>query len=137
MRQVHPAGLNARRRPSDPEGMRRVLLVLLLILPFSTGCFVLDEIDKGAEIMDQHASKERREAEAKKKASEKKQDEEGGGLVAGLQEQVASLGGWIDEATEEKPPERDPSDTVVRCKVGGKTQYLRKSDCRVRGGQAL
>ena len=117
--------------------MRRAVLLLLTVLPFTSGCFVLDEIDKGAQIMDQHASQERREAEAKEKADAKKQEEEGGGLVAGLQEQVASLGGWIEEATEEAPPERDPSDTVVRCQVAGKTQFLRKSDCRVRGGREL
>lgn len=115
----------------------RHVLPLFLVLWLCSGCFVLDEIDKGAAIMDQHASQERREAEAKKKAEEKKEAEEGGSLLGDLQGQVANLGGWLGEATEEGPPERDPSDTVVRCQIAGRTQFLRKSDCRVRGGKAL
>lgn len=112
--------------------MRRALS-LTLIVWLCSGCFVLDEIDKGAAIMDQHASQERREAEAKEKA----EDEEGGSLLADLQDQVAGLGGWLQEATEKAPAERDPSDTVARCQIAGRTKYLRKTDCRVRGGTVL
>lgn len=110
---------------------------LLLVLWFGTGCFVLEEIDKGHAIMDQHASPERREAEAKKKAAKEKEQESEGSLLADLQGQVSNLGGWIEEVSEEAPPERDPSDSVVRCRVSGRTQYLRKTDCRVRGGREL
>ena len=114
--------------------MRRALS-LTLVLWLCSGCFVLDEIDKGAAIMDQHASQERREAEAKAKAAEEEAD--GESLLADLKGQVASLGGWLQEATEKAPAERDPSDTVSRCQVGGRTHYLRKSDCRIRGGRIL
>lgn len=114
--------------------MRR-LVPLTLVLWLCSGCFVLDEIDSGAEIMDQHASNERRAADAEKKA--KTAEEEEGSLLADLQGQVASLGGWLEEATEKAPPERDPSDTPVLCEVAGRTHYLRKSDCSVRGGRAL
>jgi hypothetical protein len=112
--------------------MRRAFS-LTLIVWLCSGCFVLDEIDKGAAIMDQHASQERREAEAKEKA----EDDDGGSLLANLQGQVAGLGGWLQKATEKAPAERDPSDTVTRCQLAGRTKYLRKSDCRVRGGTVL
>lgn len=115
--------------------MRR-LVPLLLIVWFATGCFVLDEIDKGHAIMDQHASQERREAEAEKKAAADK-DEDEGGLFEDLKGQVAAVGGWIEDASEQSPAERDASDTVVSCRIGGRTQFLRKSDCRVRGGRPL
>jgi hypothetical protein len=117
----------------------RALLPLGLLLCLCTGCFVLDEIDKGHAIMDQHASPERREKEAAEAAAREEQakSDDDAGLVAGLQEQVANLGGWIDDVSKEDPAERDASDGVVRCQISGRTQFLRKSDCRVRGGKEL
>jgi hypothetical protein len=116
--------------------MRR-LLPLTLLLWLCSGCFVLDEIDKGQAIMDQHASKERREAEAAERKAEKEEAAKGGSLLADLQDQVASVGGWLAEATQVAPPERDPDDTVVQCQISGRTHFLRKSDCQIRGGRAL
>ena len=114
--------------------MRRiVLLVSLLIL--APGCFVFDELDAGSEIMDQHAPKtdaERQQSAAPKRSAGAAERDEG--LLEGVQ-------GWI--AKKKKPSARasrptvDPDDVPVRCESGGRTQYMRKSDCRLRGGTIL
>ena len=115
----------------------RHLLPLTLVLWLCSGCFVLDEIDKGQAIMDQHGSQERREAEAAKRKAEEEEAAKGGSLLATLQDQVASIGGWLDEVTEEAPPERNPEDTVVQCQIASRTHFVRKSDCLIRGGRPL
>ncbi len=116
--------------------MRRIA-PLIAVLFFAPGCFVLEELDKGSEIMDQHSPKtdaQRAKAPAKATAPREKEKDEGEGLIAGVQ-------GWLQD---KKPaPERDsgpppdPDDVPVLCQSAGRTQYVRKSDCLLRGGKIL
>ncbi len=114
--------------------MRRLVLLLSLLL-LAPGCFVLDELDAGAEIMDQHSPKSKAEREQPTAPARRASAaDEGEGLLEGVQ-------GWI--AKKKKPAARasrstvDPDDVPVRCQSGGRTQYMRKSDCQLRGGTIL
>ena len=100
-------------RPAD-DAIMRLLAVLACVAFLCQGCFVLDEIDKGHEILDQHSprvreAQEKAAAEAERKSKPKG---EGEGLLASVQ-------GWWKKKQQPKLPERDPEDVVVRCQVGG------------------
>ena len=108
------------------------LLALLLLAP---GCFVLDELDAGRKIMEQHTPKtaKQREAATKKVASStgSKQDEEG--LVDRVQ-------GWLAQRkaeAERAKPTVHSEDVPVRCEIRGSMQFLRKFDCQLRGGREV
>ena len=111
--------------------MHRILAVIVAAWACQ-GCFVFDEIDAGMEIMEQHSPKRGKVStptESKQGSRASKQKEEPG-LVARLQKS------WEDW-TKPKPPQRDPSDVVVRCEIAGSVHFTRKSDCRIRGGTAI
>jgi hypothetical protein len=111
--------------------MRRTLIVALLA-GLCHGCFVLEEIDKGQQLMEQHSPRARElkaqqeQAEAPPRTSAKQE--------AGTLEKLKQ---WWKKKREPAPPERDPSDVVVRCQIGGTTLFTRKSDCMLRGGEAI
>lgn len=113
--------------------MLRTLLASLLLLG-STGCFVFDELEKGQEIMDAHTPKERREAEEAAAAAADAPDAEEGGGVAAMLDRAKD---WWRDTTEPAPVERAPEDVAVRCELAGGMQFMRKSDCLVRGGRVL
>ncbi len=114
------------------QGLRTVLFVGVCL--FGTGCFVLDEIDKGQEIMEHHSRAPKKgtaESDAEKK------DAAGGGLtLAGLRERGADafsdLSGRVEEALKKAP---DPENIVVSCRIEGRVEYARKFDCHSRGGR--
>lgn len=110
------------------------MLPLALVLWLSTGCFVLEEIDNGMAIMEAHTPHDKKKAAADKKKAE---DEAEGSLIAHLQAGAEGVASWWGEAKEPAEPQRDPSDVVVNCDLSGRTQFLRKSDCRLRGGRVL
>ena len=112
--------------------MHRILAVIVAAWACQ-GCFVLDEIDQGMEIMDEHAPKEEgasatpaRPVRGRPAAKE----QEDLGLLARLQK-------WWEERNKPKPPQRDPSDVVVKCEIAGAVHFTRKSDCRIRGGTRI
>lgn len=111
--------------------MRRILVVALLA-SLCQGCFVLEEIDKGQQIMEQHSPRARElkaqqeEAEAGPPASAKRE--------AGTLEKLKK---WWKKKREPAPPKRDPDDVIVRCQIGGTMHFTRKSDCILRGGRAI
>ena len=117
--------------------MRSRLIALGLVLGVLalSGCFVLDEIDSGQQVMKKHSPRVRAEEAKKKQApAAPAAEEEGTGLLA-------SVKGWWSEmrspAKAEGRPAWDPADVVVRCQLGNGTQFTRKSDCDVRGGRIL
>jgi len=113
--------------------MRSAALIAALLL-VAPGCFVLDELDAGREIMEKHSPKkkvEKQEEPPKAAASARGGDDEG---------VVARLRGWLAERTAETSPDRPqygPDDGAVRCRIGGNTHFVRKSDCQLRGGRIL
>jgi len=112
--------------------MRWILLVALLA-SLCQGCFVLEEIDKGQELMDQHSPRAREQAAEREEADAAPRSARAGakqeeGILDGLKK-------WWKKKREPAPPKRDPDDGVVRCQIGRTTQFLRKSDCMLRGGR--
>ena len=94
---------------------------------------MLDEIDKGQELMDQHSPRareqaaKREEASATPRSASAKQEE---GTLDGLKK-------WWKKKREPAPPKRDPDDGAVRCQIGRTTHFTRKSDCMLRGGRVI
>ena len=113
--------------------MVRLLLCLLIPL-LCGGCFVFDEINKGQELMEQHSPKDIDEEPPPAAASSSRRPKEEPNLLVGL---LDSAKAWWKAETAPKPVERDPDDIVVRCDLGDRMQFTRKSDCQVRGGTIL
>lgn len=116
------------------RGLQTVLFVWVCL--FGTGCFVLDEIDKGQEILEHH-SRAPKKGTAEPGAAKK--DGAGGGLTfAGLKERGADvfsdLSGRVEEALKKAP---DPANVVVSCRIEGRVEYSRKFDCQSRGGRVI
>jgi hypothetical protein len=111
--------------------MRRILLVAFLA-SLCQGCFVLEEIDKGQKILDQHS------AGARAKAAQ--QEEAQASRGAGAKQEEGTLEGlkkWWAKQREPAPAKRDPDDVVVRCQIGRSMHFTRKSDCMLRGGRII
>lgn len=98
------------------------------------GCFVLDEIDAGQEIMDQH-----RQGGSKAEA----EDAEGGstpeggapGLVAKVKDWWSGLGSEpADSPERDSGPPPHPDDVLGTCDLGGSLTFMRKFDCQRKGG---
>lgn len=114
--------------------MRRVgiLIAVLLLAP---GCFVFDELDKGQKLMEQHSPKTDAQRKAASQAAEAPAKPEK--PQPGLLDQVRD---WIAQRTAEAEPKRpqaDPDDVPVSCRIGGHVQFVRKSDCQLRGGRVI
>ncbi len=112
--------------------MQRILAVIVAAWACQ-GCFVFDELDTGMEIMDQHSPKRRDTAPAptgSAQTSRAARGKEEPGLLTRLEK-------WWEERSRPKPPQRDPSDVIVRCQIAGAVHFTRKSDCRIRGGTAI
>ncbi len=115
--------------------MRSVLASLFLALVLctgTTGCFILDELNKGEALQNQHS--EHRGASSKQAAAAKgKQADSGGlgGLGAGA---IGQLQEKLEEAMEREP---DPDNTIIRCRQDGRVEFTRKFDCQAGGGQVV
>jgi hypothetical protein len=111
--------------------MRRILLVALLA-SLCQGCFVLEEIDKGQQLIDQHSPA------AREKAAQREEARAGPRADAEQEEgPLERLKKWWTKKREPAPPKRDPIVVVVRCQIGGRMHFTRKSDCRLRGGRII
>lgn len=109
--------------------MRRRLFRALLagIAAFLLGCFALDELDKGAEIMEQHSG-----------ASTHKKKEAVAQSAAPAEDQPTPeerLREWWSNARTLGSEEGDTEDPLVSCALRGRTEFVRRSDCLVRGGR--
>lgn len=110
--------------------LQKLLSTLLASLSLS-GCFVFDEIQRGIDLMDEHApiarAKEATHAEAQGSPESESM----------LPHYRAQLAKWWNSALEEESPARDPNDGIVRCVVHDKLSFTRESDCAIRGGRIL
>ena len=107
-----------------------LLAALLFLVP---GCFVFDELEAGRKLMEQHSPKtaEKKPEPAKAAASRPSGAGDDGGLLAPLK-------GWLAERSAGSGgPQHDPDDVPVRCRIGSRTHFVRKSDCQLRGGRIL
>lgn len=116
------------------------LAAILLVSLWLSGCFVADEIRHGDALIEQHSvgwrekkkKLEQAEAAAAKEEAEtrSKKAQSAGPDVKG------KLAEWWHENVDEEPAKADPDDKIVSCKIDGKLQFLRKSDCQLRRGHA-
>ena len=115
------------------------LAAILLSSLWLSGCFVADEIRHGDALIEQHSvgwrakKKELQQAEetaAKVEAEKQSQQARNTGPDV-----KGKLSDWWHENVDEEPVKVDPDDKVVSCEVGGKLQFLRKSDCQLRRGR--
>jgi hypothetical protein len=115
------------------------LTAILLSSLWLSGCFVAEEIRQGDALIEQHSVGWR-----EKKKGIQKAEEETAKAETETQSQRArnagpgvksKLSDWWQETVEEEPVKTDPNDKVVSCTIGGKVQFLRKSDCQLRRGR--
>ena len=106
--------------------MRSACLMLVALL--SSGCFVLDEIDAGMEIMEAHTPAD------KKKPKQAESDGEEPEKPPTYNESVA---GWFENATTLGPRSEGGDNPVVKCKLGGAVRFTKRTDCRSQGGEEV
>ncbi len=100
---------------------------LMLAAPLA-GCFVIDELDKGSKIMDQH----------------------GGGKAKAAQEPAASTAAPVgkkdaidayfkkeeEEGTTKTFSPGTVDESIVACKLAGSVQFMKREQCAARGGRS-
>lgn len=119
--------------------MFRLASILLSALWFS-GCFIADEIRKGDSLIEQHSVGWRE----KKKGIEKAAEEAAKAEAAEETERAQNAGpgvkdklsDWWRETVDEEPAKTNSNDKIVSCRIGGKVQFLRESDCQIRRGRS-
>ncbi len=94
---------------------------------------MLEEFEKGDELMEQLGPGGAGKAEADREPQRSDRPAPRGKPGPGALERVQ---GMIDEALQERRPPPNPNDGIVRCTLDGSLQYMRESDCRLRGGRA-
>ena len=103
------------------------LLAVGLVSCLCFGCFVVEEIDQGMEIMEQHSAKtEKSEAEAHSDPSRSKSKSPRRDSERWWSRMRSLAPGTSSEARSD----------IVRCEIDGAVQYTSESNCRLRGGRA-
>jgi hypothetical protein len=105
------------------------LLIPILVALLCNGCFVMDELDKGMAEIKAHDGKPD-DAEASEKSDAKAPPKS-------PRERLADY--YAEQRAKAAAPTQsvDPNDDVGRCRVGTSVQFMRRSDCRLRGGTFL
>jgi hypothetical protein len=110
--------------------MRRRMRILALaaVLAFGPGCFVIDELDAGMDLMDEVSAGRKKpsgEPAPETAADEKKANA-----------RVAVSKWWKSARTPSSGP-KDPATAteIVTCRLDGQTLFMSKTDCEVQGGR--
>jgi len=100
---------------------------LLLVALLCGGCFVIDEIDQGRAIMEEHNPKAVLKADAK--------GEDGAPQTA--RERLDAY--YAKQRAKASAPAKSAGagDKIGGCRIDGKVQFTRRSDCQLRGGTFL
>jgi hypothetical protein len=100
---------------------------------------VAEEIRKGDALIEQHSvgwrNKKERTQQAEEEAAKAEAETQNNQARNSGPGVKSKLSEWWRETVDEEPVRADPSDKIVSCKIGGKVQFLRKSDCQLRRGQ--
>jgi len=121
--------LKSGRRHADVEGMKLLIPILAALL--CSGCFIMDEIDKGQAIMAAHDGKPNDADDSKKGSADSK------GPPKSPRERLAEYYAEQRAKAAEPTKSADPADDVGSCRVGNAVRFMRRSDCRLRGGTFL
>ena len=110
----------------------RAILLGLLALALG-GCFVLDELEWGAGEMEKHSiNPEGVPARASKRAPAASALDTPT-TESSWQEKLPDVETWWKEARTLISSDKDES--IVRCRIRGRDQFMRIDECQVRGGQ--
>ena len=103
----------------------------LATVPLS-GCFALDEIDAGMEIMESHTSQDQKKKNVDPATGLQL---DGGGGHLGARKRLADY--YAEQRAKAAPrsTSKDPKDQMVRCDIAGASHFMRRRDCEVRGGR--
>ena len=116
----------------------RIALSLLAAV-FLSGCFVIDELNSGNAEIEKYSVGWREKKKEKELAAKHKAENAGPSIgsrvVTSWDDAKNTANGWWQDALEEEAPRRDSTDIAVSCEIGGQIQFLRKSDCALRGGR--
>jgi hypothetical protein len=107
------------------------LLLPILAALLCSGCFIVDEIEEGRALMEAHSPDGDAEAEAEVELGSPK------GVPKSARDRLAEY--YAKQRAKASGPAKslDPADDVGRCRIGGTTQFTRRSDCELRGGTFL
>ena len=103
------------------------LALLLLLSALCSGCFVLNEIDSGMEIMEAHTPEDKKKPAAAKAGDEPEKPPT----------YSESVQGWFQNAKTLGPRKKGGENPMVQCKLGGSTRFTRRTDCQSQGGQEV
>jgi hypothetical protein len=116
------------------------LAAILLSSLWISGCFVAEEIRQGDALIEQHSvgwrekKKGMQQAEEESaKAEAETQSRQARSAGPGVKDKLSD---WWHETVDEEPVKVNRDDKLVSCEIGGKLQFIRKSDCQVRRGRA-
>lgn len=119
--------------------MLRLVAILSSALWLS-GCFIAEELRQGDALIEQHSvgwrAKQQKMEQAEAEAAEAEaeaQQQKALNSGPGVPNQLAD---WWQETVEEEPVKSNRDDKLVSCVIGGKTKFVRESDCKVWGGRA-
>ncbi len=119
--------------------MLRLVAILSSALWLS-GCFIAEEIRQGDALIEQHSvgwrekKKGMQQAEEESaKAETETQSRQARSAGPGVKDKLSD---WWRETVDEEPVKANRDDKLVSCEIGGKLQFIRKSDCQVRRGRA-
>lgn len=108
--------------------MRLVLVILVALL--CSGCFVMDELDAGMEIMDAHTPADKKKAKAAETAEAGEEPEK----PPTYDEAVT---GWFQNAQTLGPRKEGGDNPMVKCEIGGSVRFTKRVDCRSQGGREV
>ena len=104
--------------------------LVLLSLPLG-GCWVIDELDSGKKLLDDHSKKPKKgEEEQAEEATKAAKSRKPGGRIDAYFTAEEKAG------TVKSFAPGEVSDAIVSCKLGGGTQFMKREECAARGGRA-
>jgi hypothetical protein len=109
--------------------MHRLAIAIAAVFLLS-GCFVLDELEKGEAIIDAHSPNRKKRMKEEEEALAKTEAEK----QPSASQQMAK---WWDNARSigPRPDDKPDADPMVSCTIAGGVRFTRRSDCLAGGGR--
>lgn len=114
------------------------LLAVALIAVLGSGCFALEEIDAGQEIMDKHYAGTRKESPEPRDREPAPDANAFERLRARAEDSAERFQRWwANLSLTGGDAHSEDDEQLVRCTLDGRTHFARWADCRARGGTAV
>ncbi|MFQ5417349.1 MAG: hypothetical protein ACE5FL_09925 [Myxococcota bacterium] len=105
--------------------MKRLVFLIVASL-LCGGCFAMDEIEKGRELMEMHNPSTPEDFQSG--------DSGGKDVKKSARQRLSEYYARQRAKAAPRTVSDDPSDAVGACRIGEKTRFTRRSDCELRGG---